>query len=132
MFCAGVNMKSCEALVAELIVGEHTLYCKLHCLFGLGLHKCLIINSLKASDVTGVMIVHFVFKLLTCENSLGSVDDDNEFTTVNMRCKFGSVLTAKNISSFYSCLSERLAGSIDNISFTFDGFGFCHKCRHNP
>ena len=58
------------------------------------------------------------------------VDDDDELTAINVGGELRSVLAAKNVCGGYCGTAEGLTGSVNDIPFTRNGFGFCHKSRH--
>ena len=106
-------LKSGCRLCADAVVGKHSLNCKLHCELGLGCHKGLVLYFLKTTDVAGVTAVVLLLKLSTGENCFFCIDDDNEFTAINVGGELRTVLTAKNGSCCYSGSAERLACCID-------------------
>ena len=93
--CACKYLKACCRLITDLIVRKHSLYCKLHSKLGLCCHKGLVLNFLKTADITGMVTVVLLIKLLTCKYCLFSIDDDYKLTTVNVGGKLRAVLTAK-------------------------------------
>ena len=109
MFCACIYVKAGEGLSADRVVGKHSLNCELHSLLGTGCHKGLVLDLLKTADVTGVMTIVLLLKLLTGENSLISVYDDNELAAVSVRSELGSMLAAKDVRSLNSSSAEGLA-----------------------
>ena len=111
-------------------MGEHTLHCELHSELGALSHQLAIADGLQSGNVTGMMVVVLLVQLLTRENSLGSVDDDDELATVNVGGVLGSVLAAKNGRCLNGSLTEGLTGRIDDVPFTRNGLCFCHKSRH--
>jgi hypothetical protein len=76
------------------------------------------------------MTVELLLKLLTGENSLACVYDDNELTAICMGGKLRSVLAAKDVSSLNSGSAERLASCIDNEPSAFDGVLVSHESGH--
>ncbi len=66
MLCTCIKTHSCCGLSAKCVVGEHTLNCELHSLFGLLAHELAVLYFLKAADVAGVPSVVLVLKLVAC------------------------------------------------------------------
>ena len=109
MSFTGINLQTSECLCAKAVLGEHSLHSSLHRQLGLGCHQGLVLNLLQATDVAGVMVVILVLQLVAGQNSLISVDDDNEFTAVNVGGELRTVLAAQNIGSRDRSLTQRLA-----------------------
>ncbi len=130
VFSACVNFEACERFVTDVVVGKHAFNSKFHSELGFCSHKLSVACSLEAADVTGVTVVEFLVELLTCENSFGSVYDDNVFAAVNMRCELGAMFTSENVSSSNSNFAEGLICCVDYVPLTFESFGFSHKSGH--
>ena len=130
VFSTCIYLEASDAACADLVVGEHTLNSELHCEFGLGCHEGLVLSFLQTADVTGVTAIVFLFELLAGENSLACVDDDNEFTAVNVGGEFRAMFTSENVSGSYSGLAEGLVSRVDHVPFTFQSLFLCHKSRH--
>ena len=134
MFRACICLESGERLRADGVMREHTLYSEFHCEFRAGSHELTVAGFLEAADIAGVSAVELLVELLTGENCIIAVDDNDEFAAVNVGSKFGTMLTAKNVSGSSSGLTERLAGCVDDIPAAFNRFGLSHVCGHtvNP
>ena len=66
VLCTCIKTHSCCGLSAKCVVGEHTLNCELHSLFGLLAHELAVLYFLKTADVAGVPSVVLVLKLVAC------------------------------------------------------------------
>ena len=126
MFSACINAKSGESLAADGGVGNHALDSLGHYEFGLFLHKGAVFDLLHVTDVTGVMIIHFLVKLLSGKNGLVGVDDDYMVAAIRMGCKGGLMLSAEKLGSLGGNVTEMLALGVDNIPLTGDVAGFRH------
>ena len=124
MVCALVDMASCELLSAECCVRNHTLNSKLHSKITLFSHKCAVLNFLKVTDITCVMLIKLLVKLVTCKNCFVCVDNNYEVTAIYVWCEDWLVLTSEENCSFTCYTSERLAVSVNNIPVTSDFVSF--------
>ena len=68
----------------------------------------------------------FLFELFACENGLACVDDDNEFSAVDMRGELGTMFSSENVGSGDCGLAKGFIGRVDDIPFAFQSFFFCH------
>ena len=128
--CICINVQTGEGLSTDGVVGKHSLNSKLHSLLGTGSHKGLVLDLLEAADVTGMVTVVLLLKLLTGENCLGSVYDDNVLAAVSVGGELRSVLAAKNFCSLNSGLAEGLACCVDYKPSAFNVVCVSHECRH--
>ena len=61
------------------------------------------------------MTVVFLLQLAAGEDCLGSVDDDDMVTAINMGGEGGLVLAAQQNGGFFSGTAQGLAGRIDDV-----------------
>ena len=112
------DLQSGCGLCAKGVVGEHSLYSKLHCHFGLGCHQGLVLNFLQTADVTGVTAIVLLLQLSAGQNCLICVNDHNEVTAVYVGGESGIVLAAEQVSSSNSGSAEGLVRCVDNVPLT--------------
>ena len=86
--------------------------------------------GLETTDVTGVMIVDLLIQLLTGKDCLGGIDNDNEFTAINMGGELRAMLTTENVSSFYCNTTEGFVSRIDNEPSAFHSVRISHVSGH--
>ena len=129
--CTCVNLETVEGCSTDGVVGEHTLDCQFENSFRLGLHQLVCRDELQTADVTGMMVVHLIGHLLTGENSLGCVDDNDVIAAVNMRGVGGLVLAVENGSCERCGLTDGLACCVDDIPCAFQSFLFSHESGHD-
>ena len=119
------GLKTGKGLCADAVLGKHSLNSELHSQIRAGSHKSLVLNLFKTADVSGVMTVVLIGKLLTGENCLIGVDYYNVIAAVNVGSVICAVLTVKD----YSCLSrnstEGLACCVNYIPLAIKCFYFC-------
>jgi len=77
-----------------------------------------------------MVAVILLFELFARQNRFFRIDYYNEFAAVHMRCEFGTMLSAQNVSRRRSGFAKRLAGRIEHIPLAFDGFAFRHERGH--
>ena len=99
VFAACVCLQAGDRLTTDGVVRKHTLYGKLHCEFRAGSHQLAVAGFLQTADVAGMGAVEFLVELLTGENGLVAVDDNNVFAAVNVGREFGTMLSAKDVGS---------------------------------
>ena len=124
MFCVLINMASCKLLSAKCCIRNHTLYSKLHSEIALFCHKCAVLNFLKVTDVTCMVLIKLFIKLIACKNCLVCVDNNYEVTAIYIWCEDWLVLTSEKSCSFTCYTTKRLAGCINNIPVTSDFVSF--------
>ena len=69
-------------------------------------------------------MVGFPGFLLAGEANLLGVDNDNKIAGVNVRCKHGFVLSAKNIGDFYGDAAQYLIVRVDQMPVPFVDVNF--------
>ena len=124
-----VDAAAGQCLAADGVIGDHALNGQHHGLFGGFRHQGLVLDLLKAADITRVMTVVFLLQLAAGEDCLGSVDDDDMVTAINMGGEGGLVLAAQQNGGFFSGTAQGLAGRIDDVPFAFHA-GLCHGSGH--
>ena len=127
MLAACVNLKACDACIADCVVGKHTLDCESHGKLGLCSHESLVLNFLETADIAGVAAIVLLSELLACENSLGSIDYDNEFAAIHMRCEFGAMLASENVGSGNGGFTEGFSCGVAALPFAFQSSFFSHE-----
>ena len=130
MLAAAIHAQTGQRILADDVVGQHTLNSQLHSQLGLGLHQGAVLNFLQAAHPTGVMTVELLIQLLTGQNSLLSVDDNDEIAAVSVGGELGLVLAAQQLSSLGSGLAQRLVSSIQDVPLTLDVSLVSHKSGH--
>ena len=99
VLCASEYFKTCESGSAEGVFGKDPLDCESHSELGLCCHEGFIGDFLESADVTRMVAVEFLFELLTCENCLLCVYNDNEFAAIDVGCEFGTCFASEKICS---------------------------------
>ena len=87
MHFASVDLGAQQGLTADAVLGQHALDSNLHSQLGLLSHQLLVLGLLQATNVAGVSAIVLVDQLVAGQDSLISVDDDDEVTAINMRGK---------------------------------------------
>ena len=105
---ACVNLQTGCSLGTEGVVGQHALHSQLHCLLGTGSHQGLVLNGLQTADVAGMVMIVLILQLVAGEDSLISVDDDDEFTAVNVGGELRAMLATQNVGSSNGSLWQML------------------------
>ena len=109
VFCTFVNVKVCEELGTELVLGKHTLnYAteKFVCTIGLSHDAGRSVFAL-TTRITSVSKIDAICPLLTSELDLVGIDNDNVVAAVYVRSKIGFVLTAQQFGNFCAKTTEQ-------------------------
>ena len=120
-----IDMQTSESLAAKSVVGEHALDSLLDDELGLLSHQLLVLDLFEVTDVTGVMVVHFLIEFFTGQNDFIRIDDDDEIAGVNMRSEDRFVFAAEKSCGFSSKSSRVLpsASSRYHLRSTSLAFG---------
>ena len=127
-----ISSESLELSSAEAVVREHTVDSDSHSSVSLVSHKILIGDRLQTTDPACVPVVVLLLKLLTCQDSLFAVDDDNVVAAVYVRSVGGLMLTSEDVSSLSSNTAERLTLCVEDIPGTVYFSGFSSPCCPSP
>ena len=130
MLCSAIGAKARKALSSDAVLGKHTLDSERHSKLGLGSHKRLVGSLLESSDVAGVYAMELLSKLISCQNCLLAVDNDNEFAAIDVRRELGAMLTSEDRCDCCSGPTERLICSINYIPLALNGLFLCHISGH--
>ena len=84
-----VDAAAGQCLAADGVIGDHALNSEHHRLLGVFCHQGLVLYFLQTAYIAGMMTIILLFQLAAGEDCLGSVDDDDMVTTVNVRSKGG-------------------------------------------
>ena len=74
-------------------------------------------NMIEAGDTVVLLLI----QLLTGQNGLVGVDDDNEIAAVNVGSEIDLVLAAQDVGSDDSGTAQGLAGCIDDVPLALQG-----------
>jgi len=117
VLCAAIHLEFLDHGVTEWALGQHALDGLLECAARvLGLH----VAEVGCSDTAGiarVTVIHFVDGLGASHFELGSIDDDDEVTGVDVRRVNGLVFAAQTESNFAGYSSEDLVGRVNHKPF---------------
>ena len=120
VFTACIDTELLEHCCTECVLGEHALDCLVNSKFRFFFHKLLVLDFLESSNITCVIAIIFVFKLLACEDNVFAVDDDDVIAAIHMGREGRLVLAAKQHGSLSSHTTEGLTGGINDIPFSLD------------
>jgi len=89
-------------------------------------------DRFEVTDVTCVMVVHFVFGFIASHFHFRCIDDNDVVASINMWCIGDFVLTAQAMRSRCGNIAERLAFCVDNepFSFYFGVYSILSLARH--
>src|SRR5699024_439254 len=92
---AGVDLELADQLAAQLVLGEHAPDSLLDGLARVLGEQVADGDRLQASGGTGVAVAERVLALVAGTGDLGSVDDDDEVTAIDVGCERRLVLAAQ-------------------------------------
>ena len=131
VLAACVNLQAGSSLTADRILREHTLYCSFHCEFRTLSHQGTILNFLQTADPAGMSAIVLLIQLLTGEDCLLCIDDDNEIASVYVGSELSLVLAAKESCNYGSGTTQRLVCCVYYIPLAVNVFRFCHISGHD-
>ena len=105
---ATIDTQAAERGSAQAVLGHHTLDGDLHRELGLLLHQDTVLGLLQTTGPAGVMTIELLLALLAGEDSLGSVENDDKITAVNVGGVLGLMLAAQQVSGGSGGLTQRL------------------------
>ena len=121
---AYINVEVAEELSAKTVLGKHTLHDTTEefvCTVGLSEDRSGRVLALTAG-VAGVGVVSAIRHLLTGQDELVGVDDDDVVTAVNVGSKVGLVLTTEQFGDLRSKATEHLVGGVNDDPLFLCGF----------
>ena len=121
MLSALVQVQTGHSVLAQSVLGQHALDSQLHSVVGAGFHHGASLGFLQTADPAGNAVVGLLIQLLTGQNSLVGVDDDDEVTAVNVGNEIDLVLAAQDVSSLNSGTAQGLASCIDDLPLALQG-----------
>ena len=116
-----VDMQAGHSVLADGVLGQHTLDSQLHSVVGAVSHHVTSLGLLQVTDPAGDTIVLLLLQLLAGQNSLIGVDDDDEITAVNVGGEISLVLAAQDVCSDNSGTAQGLASCIDDVPLALQG-----------
>ena len=116
-----VDMQAGHSVLADGVLGQHTLDSQLHGVVGASSHHVASLGLLQVTNPASNTIVLLLLQLLAGQNSLIGVDDDDEITAVNVGGEISLVLAAQDVSSDNSGTAQGLASCIDDIPLALQG-----------
>jgi len=121
MLGTGIHEKFFIHLAAQAVLREHTFYGALDNGVGTALEKILGDLLLLAAGVAAEVHVDLVFQLVTGENDLVGIDDDDEIAAVDVGGVVGFVLAAQDGSDLGTHAANGLISTVHNIPVAFNG-----------
>ena len=133
MFGASIDFEFLDHLVTKSAVREHSPNSGLERSGRMLGQKVGKVDPAFAGDVTGVVEVFLLQVLVTGNEHLGCVDNDNEVTSVDVRGINGLVLAHEETSNFACNASHRLVSGIHKLPLAADGLRVYRNSLHvNP
>ena len=86
----------------------------------MGLLQLFKADSLQVTDVTSVVAIQLVLRLVTRHNHLGRVDNHDVIAGIDVRCINGLVLATQSASTFGCHVAQGLAFGINDEPFALD------------
>ncbi len=120
MLDTGIHEKFLIHLPAQAILGKHAFYSALDYGVRTAFEEVLGDLLLLAAGVTGEVHVDLLFQLVTRENNLVGVDDDNKIATVDVRSVVGFVLAPQYGGNLGTHAAYGLISTVHNIPVAFD------------
>ena len=121
MFCTGIDEKFFIHLAAQPVFRQHTLDGPFDDGIGTASHEILGDLFFFAAGITGEVDVDLVLGLITGEDDLVRIDDDDEITAIHVRGVIGLVLATQNGGDLGTHAAYGLISTVHNIPVAFNG-----------
>ena len=119
MLATGVDFEFGQHLPTDFVFWKHATNRVTHDLFGFSIQTGLSRFRSK-SGVPGVPSVSFLVELVAREFYLVTVNQDDEFASINVRCVGRSMLSHQNHGDVRSDAADNLIFTVDDIPGSFD------------
>src|SRR5690606_31630281 len=131
MLGASINLEFLGHGVTQGALGQHTLDGLLKRTTGETLLHFLEGGLGNTTGVARVTIVALVLRLITGNDDVGSVDNDDVIAGVYVRRELGLVLAPQTACDFAGHTTKDFAFCIDHVPVTFDFMRLGHKGLHD-
>ena len=122
-----VAVQAGQSLSTDGVGRDHALDSVGHGQIAVLSHQLAVLDLLQAANVLAVGDVELLLGLLAGQNSLITVDDNNEIAAVHVGGIIDLLLAAQQNSGLSSDVAQALAGSVEQVPLTLDfsGLAIC-------
>ena len=123
VLCTCINIEVVNELVTKLCLGQHSLNNFSHkSLSTVGLsHQLCRCGLTLTAGITGVTQINPVSPLLTSQDNLIGIKNDNVVTAVNVRSEICLILTAEQLGNLHGEAAQDLVLGINHDPFLING-----------
>ena len=125
-----IDVQTLQGVLGNGVAGHHAADGHAHSQLGLVLHQDAILGLLQTADPTGVSTIVLILHLVTGQNSLAGVDNDDVIAAVSVGGVGDFALAAQQVGDDDSGLAQGLAGGINDIPLALNVGLVCHKSGH--